>query len=137
LSSSERVTDELLDRLILNIKSLMLLQGSEAELRAKLIVKLANSHDPSLRKFVDALQSGRLRHSVFPEVLIAVGELVFASLLVVAGTVVLVPTASHTPLVTFIEFVVGALLMLSAFYTLRQAALNLKEAGLTVISGEP
>jgi len=35
-----------------------------------------------------------------------------------------------------VEFGVGILLMLSAFFALREAALNLKQAGLSVKSGE-
>lgn len=159
LSSSEKRTNELLEKLILDIKALVLLQGSDAELKAKLGRKLAASQDQSVRKFVDALQTGQNRSS-FRQVVIALGELALASLLVVAGTVTLVPTVVgiHTtgglvqyfaekvygavgttpisPYVSFMEFALGALLLLSAFYALRQAALNLKEAGLTVRSGE-
>lgn len=159
LASNETRAEDLLDRLILEIKAVALLYGSEAELREKLENKITGSHDESVRRFVQALQSekptetGRL-------LAIALGELVMASLLVVAGAVVLVPTVvgvnSLTSLVqyfadrtsgslggsplsqylSFMEFAVGVVLMLSAFFALREAALNLKEAGLAIKSGE-
>ena len=83
-----------------------------------------------------------------------------ASLLVVGGAIALVPTvvgastlssfvqyfaerASGTvgssplsPYVSFVDFGIGVLLMLSAFFALREAALNLKKAGLAVKTGE-
>jgi hypothetical protein len=86
----------------------------------------------------------------------ATGELLLASLLVVAGTVALIPsvvgintpqgfiqyfvtstsnTLGKSPLsgyLSFLEFGVGALLMLSAFYVLRQAAFNLRAADILV-----
>jgi len=149
----------LLDRLILQIKAVTLLYGSDAELREKLGSRLTDSHDEGLRRFVGALQiqtkmeTGRL-------LAIAVGELVMACLLVVAGTIVLVPTVTGvnslaglaqylseraggssvgsllSPYVSFIEFALGVTLVLSAFFALREAATNLKEAGLAVKSGE-
>lgn len=149
----------MLDRLILQIKAVTLLYGSDAELREKLGSRLTDSHDEGLRRFVGALQiqtkmeTGRL-------LAIAVGELVMACLLVVAGTIVLVPTVTGvnslaglaqylseraggssvgsllSPYVSFIEFALGVTLVLSAFFALREAATNLKEAGLAVKSGE-
>lgn len=149
----------MLDRLLLEAKGISLLLGSEAELRGALERKLIESHDESIRRFVRAIQtkkpaqSGRL-------FVIALGELLMASLLVVAGTVVLVPSIvgvnTYTGLVqyftdktssvlggsplsqyiSFIEFGFGVVLMLSAFYSLREAALNLRQAGLSVRPGE-
>ena len=159
MSSSEKRTEELLDKLILEIKALELLHGSDVELKARLEGRLVDSHDESVRKFVAALQAGAKPDTV-RLMAIALGEMAFASLLILAGIVALVPTViginspaglvryfaeraygaiGASPLaqyVSFIEFAVGVLLMLSAFYTLRQAALNLKVAGLSIRSGE-
>lgn len=159
LTSDETRTEDLLDRLILEIKAMALLYGSEVELRERLEGKVLESHDESVRRFVRALQTetpratGRL-------MAIALGELVMACILVVAGTIVLVPTvvgvdslaslvqyfAERTsgavggsplsPYLSFVEFAIGVLLMLSAFFALREAALNLKQAGLAIKSGE-
>lgn len=149
----------MLDRLLLEAKGISLLLGSDAELREALASRLLESHDESVRRFVKAMQlkkpaeTGRL-------IAIALGELVMASLLVVAGTVVLVPSVvgvntyaglvqyfsdrassvlGSSPLsqyLPFIEFGVGVVLMLSAFFSLREAALNLRQAGLSVRTGE-
>ena len=159
MSSSEEKRDELLDRLILEVKAIALLYGNDTELREKLGGRLGDSHDEGVRRFVRALQTespaetGRL-------LAIALGELIMASLLVVAGTVVLVPTvvginslagiaqyfadrvgpsvaeSPLSPYLSFVEFAIGVALVLSAFFALREAATNLKRAGLTVKSGE-
>jgi hypothetical protein len=146
LSTSERRTEDLLDRLLLEVKAIALLYGSETELKAKLKGRLTESHDESVRKFVNALQTKRPSQTgrLF---VIALGELLMASILVIAGMVVLVQyfvdrasgTISGSPLspyISFVEFIAGILLMLSAFYALREAAVNLKQAGLAIRSGE-
>jgi hypothetical protein len=159
LASNETQRDDLLDRLILEIKAIVLLYGSESDLKDELQSKIRESHDESVLEFVKALQvekpaqSGKL-------LAIALGELVMASILVVAGAIVLVPTAIGlntvgslvqyyssrlsgnlggsplSPYISFVEFILGVLLVLSAFYALREAASNLKEAGFAVRSGE-
>ena len=148
-----------MDRLILDVKAFVLLHGSDADLKAKLGRRLNDSKDESIRRFVNALQAGA---SPEPGRLfaIALGELTLASFLVLAGILILVPIVvgidtpaalvqyfaarafgaiGASPLdkyVSFVEFAVGALLMLSAFYSLRHGALHLKEMGLSIKSGE-
>ena len=159
MSTSDERREGLLDRLILDIKALVLLQGSTGELEQNLQRKLLDSHDEEVRRFVGSLQvrrkpeAGRL-------LVIAVGELILSSLLVLVGTLTLIPTmvgiTSPEDLLNYfvgqfygslggspfsqytglIEFVAGALMILAAFYTLRQAALSLKEARLGVKTGE-
>ena len=148
-----------MEKLILDIKALVLLQDSDANLEAKLGTRLASSQDQSVRRFVNALQQ-RQRRSPFQHFAMALGELVLASLLVIAGGVAIVPTvagvnslssllqyfAEHAyntfagsilaGYVSLIEFGLGALLVLAAFYTLHQAAINLGEAGIAVGPGE-
>jgi hypothetical protein len=159
LSKSDERIDEILDRIILNVKALVLLQGSEGELKKKLRREMIESHDDQVRRFVDSLQSKR-KPETAKFLVIALGELILSSLLVLAGTLTIIPVmvGITTPqgLVTYfsgqfynslanspfrpytglIEFAAGALLILSAFYTLRQAALSLKEMGLAVKKGE-
>ena len=159
MSSTEKRSDELLDRVILDIKALVLVQGSDSDLDTKLGSKLVGSQDQSVRRFVGALQK-RKRHGPFQYVAMALGELIIASMLVIAGGVAIVPTVAGvtTPsgliqyfaehaynafassvlaeYVSLIEFGLGALLLLAAFYTLHQAAINLGEAGISVRSGE-
>jgi hypothetical protein len=153
LASNETHKEDLLDRLVLEIKAISLLYGSESELKDELQSKIRGSHDESVQKFVKALQIERPAHSG-KLLAIALGELLMSSLLVVAGAVVLVPTALGlntvgslvqyyssrvtgnlggsplSPYLSFIEFGLGILLVLSAFFALREAASNLKEAGL-------
>ncbi|MDA4121330.1 MAG: hypothetical protein OK404_02860 [Thaumarchaeota archaeon] len=159
MSSSEKKTEELLDKVILDVKAFVLLHGTDADLKTKLDRKLKDSQDESIRRFVNALQVG-----ANPEpgrlFTIALGELILASFLVVAGILILVPivvgvntpaaliqyfaaraygTMGASPLgqyVTFVQFAVGTMLMLSAFYSLRHGALHLKEMGLSIKSGE-
>jgi len=157
--SSDKRADEVLDKVILEIKAMVLLEPSDSELRGRVQEKLVQSHDESLRRFVRAVHGGGARETG-RSLVVALGELVMASLLVLAGTVVLLPTLSGistpsalvkyfseqvlgpigtspiAPYLPLVEFVLGAILMVSAFYTLRQAALVLKEAGLVIEPGE-
>jgi len=157
--SGERRRDDLIDRLILDIKALVLLEGSEVELKAHLDRKLGENQDPTIKSFVSALQRGE-KPSGRRLFAIAVGEMLVASLLVIAGIIILVPTVVgiSTPAglvqyfaekvygeigasqisqyVSAVEFAVGAALMLSAFFALREAALSLKKVGISVRSAE-
>jgi len=159
LTADESGAEDLLDRLVLDIKAISLLYGSETELRDKLGSKVTESNDESIRRFVKALQTeGQVQTG--RRLALALGELLTAAILVVAGAVVLVPTvvgvntlsslvqyfAERTsgavgtsplsPFLSFMEFGVGVVLLLAAFFSLREAALNLKQAGLAVKSGE-
>ncbi|QQG48019.1 MAG: hypothetical protein HY247_04395 [archaeon] len=148
-----------MERLLLDVKAVTLLSGSDEELRARVKAGLVVNSDETVQRFVGALQEKR-RPDVVRLMAMALGELVLASVLVVAGTVTLAPTVlgvktpaglveyfaeqvygaiGTSPLaeyVSVIEFVVGAVLVLGAFYTLSQAALNMREAGLSVTPGE-
>jgi len=158
LAGDGKRSDDLLDRLILDIKAFVLLHGTDADLRARLQSQILYSHDESVKTFVSSLQLGR-KPDTGKLAVIALGELLLASLLIVGGTLTLVPgmvgisspqqilnyfeqipsSMSGSPIyqyASFIGFVVGAVLLLSAFYTLRQAALNLREMGLLVKQGE-
>lgn len=160
MAAAEDQAEDLLDRLILDVKAVSLLYATEAELQDRLDGMIVRSNDESIHRFVKALQfrggggqTGRL-------LIIAMGDLLLASLLVIAGAVILVPTvvgvstlqglvqffaerASEstfgsllTPYLSFVEFAMGALLVISAFYSLREAAANLKQAGISIKSGE-
>ena len=159
MAADESRGEELLDRLILEIKAVSLLYGSDAELRDRVRSKITESNDESIRRFVEAIQAeGPVQTG--RKLALALGELLTAAILVVAGAVVLVPTvvgvntlsslvqyfAERTsgtvgnsplsPYLSFMEFGVGVVLLLAAFFSLREAAQNLKQAGLTVRSGE-
>ncbi|HZW85813.1 MAG TPA: hypothetical protein VFE91_07940 [Nitrososphaerales archaeon] len=159
MGSSESRSEELLDRVVLEIKAMVLLEGSDSALKEKLQSRIVDTHDDSLRRFTKAMQVGGARGSGHL-LIVALGELTVASILVLAGAVVLLPTVSGVntpagliqyfaeraygtlgnspiaPYLPLVEFVLGAVLMTSAFYALRQAALNLKEAGLAIEPGK-
>lgn len=158
MASDESRKDDLIDRLILDIKAATLLYGSESDLKEGLQAKVAGSQDQSVQEFVKALQLEKPSHAG-KLLAIALGELVMASILVVAGAVVLFPPAIGlntvgslvqyyasrvtgslggsplSPYVSFIEFAIGVLLVLSAFFVLREAASDLKGAGFAVRPG--
>ena len=159
MAANEERSDDLLDRLILDIKALVLLHGSDTDLRSRLESRILYTHDESVKRFVSSLQLTR-KPDTFRLAFIALGELLLASLLIVAGTVSLVPnligatspqavisylvtqissSLSSSPLysvASLVAFLVGVALLLSAFYTLRQAALNVREMGLLLKQGE-
>jgi len=159
LAENEERSDDLLDKLILDIKALVLLHGTDADLQTRLQNRIVHSHDESVNRFVSSLQVARKPDTTRLTV-IAVGELLLASLLIVAGAVALAPnlagasspqavlnyfisqisnSVSNSPIYQFaslVTFLVGTALLLSAFYTLRQAALNLREMGLILKQGE-
>jgi len=159
LASDESRTEELIDRLILEIKAVSLLYGSDAELRERVESKITESNDESVLRFVKALQTEGAAQTG-RKLALALGELLTAAILVMAGAVILVPTvvgvntlssivqyfAERTsgtvgtsplsPYLSFMEFGVGVVLLLAAFFSLREAATNLKQAGLAVRSGE-
>ncbi len=159
MTSEETKREELLDRLVLDIKAVSLLHETETELREKIEDRIAGSNDEGVRKFVRALQTGAPAQTG-RRLALALGELLTAAILVVAGAVVLVPTVAGvntlsdleryfaervsgtvgssplSPYLSFMEFAVGVVLLLSAFFALREAATILKQAGLAVKSGE-
>lgn len=136
-----------------------LLYQSEEELRDRIKEKIIESDDENVKRFVRTLQSAGPAESR-GRLALALGELLTAAILVIAGVVVLVPTVAGvgtlsslvqyfaertsgtvgtsplSPYLTFMEFVVGAVLLLSSFFALREAALNLRRAGLAVKTGE-
>ena len=159
MSSDGSRADDLLDRLVLDIKAIALLDDAEEGLRRKVKDTLLVTHDESVKRFVDSVQrspdpqTGRLAA-------IAAGEIILASFLMVLGTVAIVPdmvgvrtpdgVLSYflsgvsqqfvaSPLYQFasvLSLVVGAALLTTAFYALRQAAGTLRRARLVPRSGE-
>lgn len=153
MDKNEKAGEEILARLKLDVKALTLLYESDSDLRPVLEESLLESHETYLTRFVGLLQSRRP-----PEdggsVPMALGEIVLASFLTVVGLAVLVPvmagltnpqqwvkyfsgavtqSRSSGPLylgVPLLDFAFSAMLLLGAFYTLRRASKNLKDAGL-------
>jgi hypothetical protein len=149
MASATSSTDEAMSRLLLDIKALMLLSGSDKTIEPLLKEKIVSSHDEQIASFVSMLSS-RKPESGWSSLLIAVSEMVFAAILAVAGLALLAPsivgfsspnqlsfyfsqivgaispTSLSNPVIPAGEFVIAVLLLVGAFYNLRIAANNLK-----------
>jgi hypothetical protein len=141
------------DKLILDMKGVSLLYGG-SELKNRL-EKVTKSSDEDVQRFLQAVQTKK-PVKWRSKVVIAAGELIMASILVFAGTALLVPSvvgvdtfsglskyfstilqgvpaqSPLTPYLSFFEFGVGIVLVVSAFFALGEAASNLKESGLAI-----
>lgn len=155
MSGNQSPKDELVSRLLLDVKALALLNLSDNSFRETLRVSLLGSHDEQVRRFVDMVQT-RKRTKGIGSLAIAIGELVLAAFLTVAGMITFAPAMMgidtpqklvlyfsetlsaplsslfFTPALPFIEFGISVVLVLGAFYTLRQASVELREAGMTI-----
>jgi len=143
----------IVDQLVLDIKALMLLKQSDQSIQLRLQSAVLETRDEDIQRFLKLIQRKResnKRASFF----VALGELILASLLAIAGLVTLAPAvvgfgspqqiityfsdilsfvSQREPsgvLIVFIEFVFALGLLLSSFYSLRLAATSLKEADL-------
>jgi hypothetical protein len=158
LSKNERVGDEVVARLKLDVRELTLLYESDADLRPVLERSLLESQDGYVMRFVSLLQSRR-PSADDGSLAVATGEIVLASFLAIFGLAgfmpvmaglstpqqwlayfssAIGPSLTNGPLyfgVPLLDFVFSAMLLLGAFYSLRRAAKNLKNAGLILESG--
>lgn len=157
MSTKRSAEDELVSRLLLDVKALALINVSDASLRTTVRTSLLQSDDEQVRRFVKMVQS-RKRTAGIGTLAIAVGELVLASFLAVAGIITFAPAMMgvdtpqklvlyfsetlsaplssifFTPVLPFLEFAFSVVLVIAAFYTLRQASVELQEAGMTIES---
>ena len=156
-SSQPTSSDRIVNQLLLDIKSLMLLNPSTESLRHVIDERIASSHDEQITDFVSLLQS-RKSLNMKGAILAAIGEMVLASFLVIVGLAILAPsvvgfgspnqlsnyfvqlvsssvlTFAGSPVVPIVEFVLALVLILGAFYNLRLAAVNLQSAK-SLVSG--
>jgi hypothetical protein len=153
MSVDENRGGELVSKLKLDVKALTLLYESDLTLKDALDKTFTESGDPDLLRFVHLLQSRR-RPGGLGALLISLGEIVLASFLTIIGIVafipaliglvmpqqfldyfsrIVVPALASSPLFVAapaLDFVLASVLMLCAFYTLRQASQNIRESGL-------
>ncbi len=157
MGTNDKTDDEILARLKLDVRALTLLHESDAELRPILERSLLDSQDAFMVRFLALLRSRRPegRDGNLP---VALGEIVLASFLTLVGLGAVVPVmaglttpqqwvsyfstavapSTGGPLyfgVPLLDFVFSALLLLGAFYSLRRAARNLKDASMVLESG--
>ena len=153
----EKAGEEAAARLKLDVKALTLLYESDSDLRPVLEKSLLEAQDEYVRRFVGLLQSRR-QTGDGGNLPVALGEIVLASFLTIVGLAAFVPVmaglstpqqwlsylstalapSTSGPLrswVPLLDFVFAAALLLGAFYSLRRAAKNLKNAGMILEPG--
>ena len=156
LSSNETgQREDIINRLILDAKALVLLSESDEKLVTLLRENVLNSHDEQVAKFVSLIKPVKNPESVPARLMTAIGELILASFLIFVGLSVLAPslmglqspnqllayfselvsgisaTSLSNPVIPVLDFVFSLLLLFGSFYLLRHASVDLKEAGLS------
>ncbi len=148
--AEDRELLEIVDRLILDVKALVLLSRSEAKLRSLVSEKLIGAADDDVRGFIQLLMSEGSSNR--PGALRMLGELLLSAMFIVAGIVVLAPIVSGGPsslsgyfdgagatgflgavishIYAPIAVILGLLLVVGALYTLRDAAEEARRRGL-------
>ena len=153
MNQTEERQDMLVSKLILDIKALSLLHPSDLDLRSAVTEKVLSSSDDQVKRFVSSLKA-RKPQGGRSGIIIAVGELLLASFLMVAGVVMIAPllvggstpdsllryfsseigqvttSPSFLPIIPELVVLLAALLLISAVYALRRASLTLREEGL-------
>ena len=143
---------------MLDVRALTLLYESDADLRPVLERSLLESQDSYVIRFMRLLQSKRPSEDS-GNLPVALGEIVLAAFLTIIGLAAfvpamaelstprqwlnyfssaLLPSFTNGPLyfgVPLLDFIFSAMLLLGAFYSLRRAAKNLKNAGMILESG--
>jgi len=150
--------DTLADRLILDIKAFMLLSFAKEESVAEFIEgRIVSSQDAQVADFARILkETGRKQVKVNALFFTAIGEMILAAIMAILGIAILAPSvgglnspsklfsyfsqifqsaadsqSSLSPIVPAIELLLSLLLLLAAFYSLRMAAVALKEGRLS------
>ena len=154
LAGNSDTIDSLVDELKLDIKGLMLLNPNDESVSQVLSASILNSGDPEISRFVGLVQKKEKRSSEGGYFLIAIGEIILASMLFIGGIALVSPTilglgapqefsnfvitiaqsisqlTLTNPLVPALEFIIALSLLLGAFFTLRAASESLKETGI-------
>jgi hypothetical protein len=151
MASRTSSSDEVLSRLLLDIKALMLLSGSDGTLPAAVKEKIVSTHDEQISAFISEISiSSKKSTDGKTLLLIALSEMILASILAVVGLALLAPSivgfssptqlvgyfdqiisaisvqSLSSPIIPAAEFVIAVLLLTGAFYNLRMAAANLR-----------
>lgn len=152
MATRTTATDEALSRLLLDIKALMLLGGSEGTISTDVKEKIAMSHDEQISTFVSMLMSSSKKEErAGSQLFIALSEMILASFLAVIGLAILAPSivgfgsqaqlvayfdeiisgisihSLSNPVVPAAEFVIAVFLLIGAFYNLRISAASLRQ----------
>lgn len=148
--------DDIIDRLILDIKAVMLIAKTDSTVGDLLERRISGSVDGDVQDFRKIIQKSR-EVKLLGIVLISVGEIALASVMAITGIGIIFPSllgTSFSPseivhyfsvaevnlynlgnsaaLVLLVNYILAVLLLASAFYILRRAADELSDAGLKV-----
>jgi hypothetical protein len=151
MASRTSSTDEVLSRLLLDIKALMLLSGTEGSLPEIVRERIVSSHDEQISAFVSIISDPSKKTAGGKSRLFtALSEMVLASILAVVGLALLAPSivglgsqqqlevyfdqiingisvqSLSNPIIPAAEFIIAVVLLIGAFYNLRIAAETLK-----------
>lgn len=147
--------EKIMDRLTLDVKALMLLSASDENLRKEFGTRFVQSQDEQISEFLKLISGPHMDKKVgaTPKIIIAVGEMVLASILAILGLTLIVPgvlgigspkllssyfntisqgfASGHYAQFAGPLFTAFALILLvGGFYALRDAATSVRDAGL-------
>ena len=147
--------DDVIDRLMLDIKALVLLSENDAALTRTVQQNIMGSHDEQVGKFVSLIKPSSRVESVRGLFLSAMGELLLAAFLAIVGLSLMAPSlmgikspdqllsyftqvvngisaeSLSNPLIPVLDFLFALMLLLGSFYLLRHASISLKQAKLS------
>lgn len=152
MEQTENGMEEEIGSLVLSIKAVILLCGSSVECRNNLRDKINAMHDEEVIAFLEVFQKKQRR--MFPQISIAIGEVILASILLFVGVAILAPALvgfqgpetflhyfvstqvvlinafPYFPFVLLTDFIIAIVLLSAAFYALKEAADLFSDAGL-------
>ena len=155
MSKKNVQSDEIVNKLILDIKALVLLSENDAQLSRAVQENIVGSHDEQVSRFMSSIQPTGNTGSRGGQFMAALGELVLACFLTIAGLSLLAPSlmgiqspvqllsyfteivsgisanSLSNPLIPVLDFLFALMLLLGSFYLLRHASVDLKRAGLS------
>jgi hypothetical protein len=150
--SGALASDRIVNQILLDIKSLMLLSSPASDESVTKLVeeKIAYSRDEEVVRFLGMVQPEKRVRSIRGPIFAALGEMILASFFVIVGFAILAPTImglgspsqlssyftriissltvqrfEANPVMPLVEFVLALILLLGAFYNLRSAATSL------------
>ena len=152
MEQTEDGMEEEIGNLVLSVKAVMLLCGNSVECRNNLREKINAMQDEEVTGFLDLFH--KPQRSIVPQVSMAIGEVLLASILLFIGVAILAPALvgfqgpdaflhyfvstqialinafPYFPFVLLTDFIIAIALLSAAFYALRESADLFSDAGL-------
>jgi len=147
--------DNLVNQAVLDVKAMMILSSTVQDPDSLIKKKFLETPDEDVRNFTRILsESTPTRQNVV--FLMGIGEMLLAGFLLIFGLIFSIPAvlgyksmttagnyfqglqdglyhmSSSYPITAFVDFVIAILLLVAAFFTLKQAAYELKRVGLRI-----